>query len=126
VRAEADADGHVGAGVFKDEVPADDPCDEFAEGSVGVGIRRARDGDHGGELGIAKASERADDRNQNERERDGRAGAGTAAERGVVNDVFGQRRVDDAGDRGFAAGDCCADDGEDAGADDCADAESGE
>ncbi len=57
VRGEADADAHVGEGVFEDEVPADDPGDEFAERGVGVGVGGAGDGDHAGELGVAEAGE---------------------------------------------------------------------
>ncbi len=38
VSGEADGDAHVGEGVLEDEVPADDPRDELAEGGVGVGV----------------------------------------------------------------------------------------
>jgi hypothetical protein len=44
----------------------------------------------------------------------------------VVNDVVGERGVEDGGGVEFFAGDGGADDGEDAGADDGADAEGGE
>ena len=57
VRGEADGDAHVGEGVLEDEVPADDPGDELAEGGVGVGVGRAGDGDHAGEFGVAEAGE---------------------------------------------------------------------
>ena len=82
VGGESDADGHVGDGVFEDEVPADDPRDEFAHRGVGVGVGGAGDGDHGGEFGIAEAGEAADDGDQDQRDgrapglrRDGRRGA---------------------------------------------------
>jgi hypothetical protein len=40
-----------------------------------------------------------------------------------MNDEVGERCVEDAGGVELLAGDCCADDSEDTGADDCADAE---
>jgi hypothetical protein len=43
-----------------------------------------------------------------------------------MNDEVGERRVEDAGSIELFAGDGGADDGENAGSDDCADAESGE
>ena len=73
VGGEADADAHVGEGVFEDQVPADDPGDQFAEGGVGVGVGRAGDGDHGGDFGVAEAGEGADDGDQHQRKRQGRA-----------------------------------------------------
>ncbi len=61
VGGKAHADGHVGAGVFEDQIPADDPGDELAQGGVGVGIGRAGNGNHGREFGVAEAGERADE-----------------------------------------------------------------
>ncbi len=126
VGGEADADAHVGAGVFEDQIPADDPGDELAERGVGVGVGRAGDGNHGGQLGVAEAGERADEGHQDHGERDGGTGAGTAGERGVGDDVVDERRVGDGGVGQLLAGDGGADDGEDARADDRADAERGE
>ena len=63
VRCEADADAHVGEGVFEDEVPADDPGDELAEGGVGVCVGRASDGDHRSQFRVAQTGEDADDGN---------------------------------------------------------------
>jgi len=63
---EADAHGHVGAGVFEDEVPADDPGYELAECGVRVGVGRSGDGDHGGQLGVAEPGEAADESYQNQ------------------------------------------------------------
>src|SRR6185369_4274783 len=34
----ADRDSDVTDGVFNDQIPADDPCDEFAERRVGIGV----------------------------------------------------------------------------------------
>ena len=96
---EADADAHVGAGVLEDQIPADDPGDELAERGVGVGVGRAGDGNHGGQLGVAEAGERADEGHQHHGEGDGGTGAGTAGERGVGEDVVNQRRVGDGGVR---------------------------
>src|ERR1035437_993427 len=61
VGREADRDAHVGEGVFEDEVPADDPGDEFAKGRIGVRVGRPGDGDHRGEFGVAEAGERAEE-----------------------------------------------------------------
>ncbi len=89
VRGEADGDAHVGEGVLEDEVPADDPGDEFAEGGVGVGVGGAGDGDHAGEFGITEAGEAADDGDEDERESEGGACAGAA---GDGAEVGGERR----------------------------------
>ena len=57
---------HIADGVLEDQVPADDPGDEFAHGGVGVGVGAAGDGDHGGEFGVAEAGEAADDGDEDE------------------------------------------------------------
>ena len=90
--------------VLDDQVPADDPRHQLAERGVGVGVGRARDRHHRGELGVAERGEAAGDRGEQEREDDRRAGAGA------------ERVADDRG----------AGRGEDAGADGGADAERGE
>jgi|GEM_PF-6995236 len=126
VRGEADRDAHVGAGVFEDQIPADDPGDELAHGGVGVGVGGAGDGDHAGELGVTEAGESTDDGDEDERERQRGACAWSAGERGVVNDEIGERCVEDGRGVELFAGDGGANDGEDAGADDRADAEGGE
>ncbi len=126
VGGEADADAHVGAGVFENQVPADDPGNELAERGVSVSVGRAGDGNHGGQLGVAEAGERADEGHQHHRERNGRTGAGTAGQRGVHDDVVDERRVGDGGVGQLLARDGRADDGEDARSDDRADAQRGE
>jgi len=130
MRGEADADAHVGEGVFEDEIPADDPGDEFAHGGVGVGISRAGDGDHAGELGVAEASEGTDDGDEQHGECEGGTGAGPSAETGKI---VMQQADDDVNDRRFnelvgggRATDGRTDDREDARADNGADAERGE
>ena len=67
VGGEADADAHVGEGVLEDQVPADDPGDEFAEGGVGVGVGRAGNRNHRREFGVAEAGKDADDGDEHER-----------------------------------------------------------
>ena len=59
VAGPADGDGGGGEEVFEDEVPADDPGKELAHGGIGVGVGAAGDGDHGGELRVAEAGEKA-------------------------------------------------------------------
>ena len=86
VRGKADADGHVGAGVFQNQIPADDPGDQFAERGVGVGVGRAGNGNHGRQFGVTEAGERADDGHQQQRERDGRTCAGPPGQRRVRDD----------------------------------------
>ena len=120
------ADGHVADGVFEDQVPTDDPGDEFAHGGVGVGVGAAGDGNHGRKFGVADGCEAAGDGDQDERERDGRACAGTAEGCGMMNEVLQQRCVEDGRGLKFLSGDSGANDGEDAGTDDRANAERGE
>ncbi len=67
MRGKANADAHVGEGVFEDQIPADDPGDEFAEGGVGVGVGGTGDGDHRSQFGVAEAGEHADDGDEDER-----------------------------------------------------------
>src|ERR1700744_6400359 len=115
VGGESDADGHIADRIFENQVPADDPGNEFAHGGVGVGVGAASDGDHGGELGVANRSEAADNRDENEREGNGRASAGAAKRFRVIDQIFEQGRVEDRGGFEFLAGDGGADDGENAG-----------
>ena len=92
-------DGRRGDGVLEDEVPADDPRDQLAERGVGVGIGRAGDRHHRGELGVAERREHAGQAGDHERQHQRRTGA-------IVGRDAGQH--------------------EDAGADDGADAEAGQ
>ncbi len=120
---EADADRHVADGVFQDEVPTDDPGDQFTHGGVSVGVGAASDGDHRGQFGIAEAGEGADNGYQHDRKCEGWSGSGAAGEGVVVHQVVQQRGIEDGAGVEFFASDGGADDGEDAGADDRADAE---
>ena len=98
VAAPAHGDRRDRHAVLEDQVPADDPRDELAERRVGVGVGRARDRDRRGQLGVAQRAEDAGDAGQREAEDDRRAGEA----------------------------DGLADDHEDAGADDGAEAHRGE
>ena len=124
--AKPDAHAHVAEGVLENEVPADDPRDQFAHGGVGVGVGRAGDGNHRRELGIAEAGERADDGDQHQRKRQRRTRAGPPGHGGVQDEVVDERRVLDRGRVEVLPGHRRADDGEDARSDDCANAEGGE
>ncbi len=53
VIAPADGDGDIADRVFDDQVPADDPGNQFAERGIGVGIRAARYRNHRRKFGIA-------------------------------------------------------------------------
>ena len=123
---EADADAHVAEGVLEDEVPADDPRDQLSERRVGVGVRGARNGDHRRELGVAESGERADDSDEDQRDRQRWACAGTAGDRAVVEDEVDDRRVAEGGKCSRLAADRDADDGEDTRPDDRADTERSE
>ena len=78
VGGETYADGHVGDRVFEDEVPADDPRDEFAHGGVGVSVGAAGDWNHCRKFGVTDGGKCANDRNQNKRDGDGGPGSWTA------------------------------------------------
>ena len=86
VRGETDGDAHVAEGVFEDEVPADDPGDELAEGGVGVGVGGAGDGNHAAEFRVAEAGKAADDGDQNHGECKRGTGTGAAGNRAVMQD----------------------------------------
>ena len=55
VAGPSDGNGGGGEQVFQNEVPADDPGEEFAEACVGVGVGAPGGGNHGGVLGVAEA-----------------------------------------------------------------------
>jgi hypothetical protein len=126
VLGKAHGDGHIGDGVFEDEVPADDPGNELPHRGVGIGVGRAGNGDHGSELGVTKPGKCADDRDEDERDGECGTGAGAAKHGGVAYEVVQHRSVEDGGSIELLAGNGGADDGKDAGSDDGSDAERGE
>jgi len=110
-------DCHVRASVFENQIPADNPGNQFSQRGVGVGISRTRDGNHGRQFGVTEAGQRADHGHQNQRDGDGWTGAGPPCHCGVVNDEVRQRRIHHAGGVEFFSGDGRANDREDARAD---------
>jgi len=106
--------------------PADDPGDEFAERGVGVGVGGAGDGNHAGELGVTEASEGADEADKHQRDGERGTCAGAAGDGAVVQDEVDDGRALPISELGGVASDGGADDGEDARADDDADAERSE
>jgi hypothetical protein len=126
VRGESDPDGHIADRIFENQVPADDPCDEFAHTRVGVRVSGAGDGNHGGQFGITERGKRAHDGDEDKRQRDGGAGAGTAEGWRTMDQVFEQRSIDDGAELQLLTGDRSPDNGEDAGADNGTNAKRGE
>src|SRR5262245_50296589 len=126
VGGEANADGHVADGVFENEVPTDDPGDDFAHGRVGVSVGAARDGNHGSEFGIADRGETASNRDEDEGDGDGGASSRAAERFRMADEVLKKRDVQNGGGLEFLAGDGGANNGRDAGADDRANAEGGQ
>ncbi len=134
VSAEADGDRDVADRVFQDQVPADDPGEDFAQRGVGIGVGAAGDGDHRGQFGITQPGEAAGDGDQDEGDGDGRTGRRTpvhqrARARSVaqqVDDQVEHLRVQDGGNFEVLAGGGRAGEHEDAAADDGADAERGQ
>ena len=98
VPAPADGDGRDGHPVLEDEVPADDPGDELAQRRVAVRVGASGDRDGGGELRVAQRREDAGHPGEHEGQDDRRTGLA----------------------------DRLADDHEDPGADDRADAQRGQ
>ena len=61
VAGPSDGDGGGGEEVFQDKVPADDPGEQFAEASIGVGIGAACGGNHSGVFGVTEAGKETAD-----------------------------------------------------------------
>src|SRR5262249_50104288 len=116
VGRKAHAYGHVADSVFENEIPTDDPGDDFAHRGVGIGVGAAGDGDHCGELSVADGGETAGDSNEHKRKRDCRARAGAAKRFRMADEILKKRDVQYRGSLKFLAGDRSANDGEDAGA----------
>src|SRR5580704_7809945 len=114
---EADTYGHVAHGIFQNEIPPDDPGDEFAHGGVRVRVGAASDGNHRREFSVADRSKSACDGNQYKGKRD--CGAGPrAAERGLARDqILKERSIEDRRDLEFLTCDGSADNSENSRAD---------
>src|SRR5260370_13938528 len=64
----AGGNGAGANGVLQSEVPADDPGQKLAEGSVSVRVGAAGQGNHRGKLGVTKAREGATQAREHKRE----------------------------------------------------------
>ena len=122
---EAHRNRHVREGVFEDQVPADDPRYQLTQRRVGIRVRRPRNGNHRGQLGVAEPGKRADDGYQHQRKRKSWTGAGAPRERRVMDQVIEDRSIQDRGGIELLPRDGCADDGKDARADDGSNAQRG-
>ncbi len=114
VRGKTNAYGHVADRIFKNEIPADDPGDEFSHRCVSVRVRAPGNGNHGGELRVAHRRESTHNRHQNKGKSDGWSGARAPKGRGVVNQVFKKRSVQDGRGLKLLPGNGRADDGKNA------------
>src|SRR3954454_111632 len=81
-------------GVFQDEVPTDNPRDQFTHGRVRIGVSTACDGNHGCELRITKPGKRAANSRYYKGEHDG----WTCALRDRGGRANEQARTDDSTD----------------------------
>ncbi len=134
VGGEADGHDHVADDVFEDEVPADDPGEDFAQRRVGVGVGAAGDGNHRGQFGVAESGKAAGHGDQEERDGNRRTGRRAAVHEDLRRAAAAQEVHDDVEHLGVEdgrrlevfSGSRGAGEHEDAGADDRADAERGQ
>src|SRR5258708_14700704 len=115
---------HVADSVFQNQIPADDPGDEFAHGRVGIGIGATCNRNHGSQFGVAESCERTHNCHQDERKRQPRPGARPPEGGSVVYQIVEQGSIQNGGGIEFLAGDGSADYGKDSGANYCTNAES--
>src|SRR5262249_39916487 len=90
----ADGDCRRAERIFEDQVPADDPGDEFAKGGIGKGVGAPGDWDGRRHLRIAKTRKRASNPAKYEREGNGGTGVGGCGMTGEHENA----RPDDATD----------------------------
>ena len=64
VGRETHRDAHVGDCVLENQVPSDDPSENFAQGRVRIGVSAAGDRDHGREFCVAQRRETTGDGDQ--------------------------------------------------------------
>ena len=88
--------GHGGGGhpVFQDQIPADDPGDQLAEGRVAVAVGAAAAAHGGGEFGIGQGREGAGDSGDDEGEHHRRPGLGGGGDAGEHEDTGADDRPD--------------------------------
>src|SRR6266581_4616883 len=91
----AHRDGHVADGIFQNEVPTNNPRDNFAKCRVGIRVGRSGHRNHRRELGVTKRSERASDASYDERSRNG----GTCTRASKHDARAGQPRLNEIDDR---------------------------
>ena len=60
--------------IFENQVPADDPGEDFAQRCIAIRVGRSRDRNQRSELGVAQTGKSATHAGQDEREHDGRPG----------------------------------------------------
>ena len=70
----ADRDGRGGKQIFENQIPADDPGDEFAERRVAVSVGRAGKRNHRGKFRVTKPGEGAGQSGEDEGINNGRSG----------------------------------------------------
>ena len=75
---------HIADRIFKNQVPANDPRNQFAQCRITVRISTACDRDHRSQFGIAKPGKDASHGHQQERNRNRRAGRRPAIHHDVV------------------------------------------
>ena len=66
---------HIGHRILQNQVPADDPGKDLAQGRISVGVGAARYWNHRSQLGVTERRETARNGHQDERERDAWPGA---------------------------------------------------
>jgi hypothetical protein len=90
-------DGRCAEQILEDQIPADDPGDELAEGRIAIGVRASRDGNHARELGVAQTGEQTAQSRENEGQNDGGSrvlrggGAGQHEDSGADDGADAQR-----------------------------------
>ena len=84
--------------VFQDQIPADDPGEDFAQRGIPVSVGRSRDGNQGCKLRVAEASKRTGDSGEGEGEHDGGPGILSGHRSGEHEDAGADDGADAEGD----------------------------
>ncbi len=93
----ADGHGRRADRVLDDQVPANDPGDELAEGRVGIRVGAAGDGNHARQLGIAESGQTAAEPGEKERDNQRRPGVVVGGLAGEDEDPRADRGADAEG-----------------------------